>query len=538
MSPDLPHGCIACRFKQRRMLTAVKGCPAEVVFEVESGPCKGQRITTRIWSRGLITRAGQLSFDEQVLVYLAPVRPSQRHGYRRVIDFHDIQRPPVGEMSGVDAEPRSRGAVEAPSGIYGLRPHLAAKVMETFLNGVDVFDESDSDEDAILTDDIDLFARVLNALCAPDGVTPDERDEEEDFDLEDYASTFHVQFLVVNGKKGHRTPEKWEPLLTAYASADPSRRLHAEAHISVYQYTPDAISYQSSNKGSVAGYCGIVWSRWLTMELDGDGGLEDTLSTARTIVAALYRLGIPRDSLHIFFSGNRGIHIQFPSTVAGATPQVGFERVAGYFCQLIADLAVLAHRHAHYGEAQSDTPFAPARLDQGMYSRNAMLRAPNTAHPDTGLFKVRLTPEELMGIHAEQIRDLAKKPRPFVLPPWQHPARGLLSDCWEHAVRAEKRSANRLETVSRGGRHIFNDTLAFLHHGAPEGTRTKWLFRAAVNLLEFRCPVPLLLALLGPPAEISGLTSEEIHEQIRGAVRYHEKHVLPRMEDDDDDDWD
>jgi hypothetical protein len=135
---------------------------------------------------------------------------------------------------------------------------------------------------------------------------------------------------------------------------------------------------------------------------------------------------------------------------------------------------------------------------------------------------------------AERIRELAKKPRPFVMPPWRYPARGVLSDCWEYAVRVEATRTDRLAGACRRYRHIFNDTRDFLHHGAPEGTRSKRLFRAASNLLDFRCPVALLLALLGPPAAMSGLATEEIHEQIRGAVRHRERPVLSEMDDDED----
>lgn len=510
------------------MLITASGSPAEVVFEVEAGPRKGERITGRIWKPPLIERAGKLAFDDQVVVYLEPTKPGQRYGYRRIIDFHAAREPTVGLKMAADNEPAPANGFGRPTCGRGLSPHRAAKILKAFAYGID--DETDDAEDA---DDVELFTRVLEALCALQGSAADDCDE-EDFELEDYSPTFHVQFHARGSKKGYRSPEKWEPLLAAYGRADPSRGLQAESHLSVYQYTADAISYQTSHHGSVAGYCGVVWSRWLTIDLDGDGGLEDVLDTARIIASTLCRLGVPRESLLIFFSGRRGIHIQFPSTVAGAEPQVGFERVAGHFCQLIADLAVLARGHAQPGAAQVGTGFKPAVLDWGMYRPNAMLRAPNTKHPQTNLFKIRLSFDELVEKSADAIRELAASPRPFEMPAWQHPVTSLLSECWTLARTAAEQDADRLASVPHGEPRIFNDTLDFIHHGAPTGSRSRRLFRAALNLLQFRCPASLVLALLEPPAAMSGLTTEEIREQIFGACRHHERRPLSDFDCEED----
>src|SRR5690606_12628309 len=49
-------------------------------------------------------------------------------------------------------------------------------------------------------------------------------------------------------------------------------------------------------------------------------------------------------------------------------------------------------------------------VDLALYRRNGTIRLENTLHPSSGLYKVRLTPQELRG-DVESIRALAAAPR-------------------------------------------------------------------------------------------------------------------------------
>src|SRR5690606_22592451 len=122
------------------------------------------------------------------------------------------------------------------------------------------------------------------------------------FDLDDYVERFNLQFVVRGGKRGHRSAEDSESLLRAYATAT-APGMNSETHISAYQCSQDAVAYQESHNGSLADYRDAVWTQWITIDLDGENGLEDVLELARIIVAAFACLGVPEKSLLVYFSG-------------------------------------------------------------------------------------------------------------------------------------------------------------------------------------------------------------------------------------------
>jgi hypothetical protein len=521
---------VVCRFKQRRMLPHERGAPAEVVFEVSEGPNKGQRITSRIWKQSLLARVGDLARDAQVCVYLAPSAGGQQ-GFVKVIDVHAVRKPTVAQTVSAAAD----GGVPG-SGLQRREPGLSVSRYAFEILSADTLGVDPYEDDAYAEDFIELCAEVLQRLRDPDAAGGGDDDGEEDFDLDDYDERFNVRFVVRGGKQGYRNAEPSESLQRAYELAT-APGMNSETHISAYQYSQDAIEYQASHKGSIANYRAPVWSRWLTIDLDGENGVEDVLELARIIVAALARLGVPEKSLLVFFSGRRGIHIQFPSTLAGARPRLGFEAVAGHFCQLLADLALLARVPQESRDRRDAVAgFKATPLDWHLYSPNALVRAPNTLHSDSKRFKIRLSLEELLHNSADEIRALAQDIRTYLSPQWRYGACDLLARCWDMAEKIQAARSKRLESLGDGDRLIFQDTLDFIHHGAPAGTRANRLFRAAMNLLDFRCPRSLLFALLGPPAEMSGLSINEIRDQLHGACLRHERQSGGASDIDDDGD--
>ena len=54
-------------------------------------------------------------------------------------------------------------------------------------------------------------------------------------------------------------------------------------------------------------------------------------------------------------------------------------------------------------------------IDAGVYDRVRIFRAPNSRHPKTGLYKRRLTYDELLGLKLAAVLRLAEAPEPFDL---------------------------------------------------------------------------------------------------------------------------
>jgi hypothetical protein len=310
-----------------------------------------------------------------------------------------------------------------------------------------------------------------------------------------------------------------------FARADSTLGLHLPAQLSVFQYSDDLQTYHSAHGGSVEGYRGITWARWCVVDFNGDECLSDVLETVRRFVAAIGRLGVPEEQILVFYSGDRGLSVMFPSGIAGTVPQTNFEFALGQFCQVIVDQVtiVLSEEPAPGGADPVSDPGWHEPIDWRVYGPNAMFRAPNTQHEVTGLFKVRLHWDELFDLDVAGIRLLANGPRPFEPPSWHASPNETLCDLWKYAAAvADSRPFAINQTLDRGV-WVYADTFDFMHNGAPEPVGKKRLFRAAVNLLQVGCSRQAAYQLLSPAALMSGMSVAEATRQLEGAIRYMRK---------------
>lgn len=319
------------------------------------------------------------------------------------------------------------------------------------------------------------------------------------------AADFTSGFCRVGGKGGPLDLVQQEDALREYVACEAAVLTGVPGFLSIYQYTSDLAIYVRENGGSLAKYRGRCWARWLAIDLDGDGtaaGLDRVLDDIRKLVGVLHALGVPAESIVVFFSGGRGAHLLWPSSVLAAAPKDGFEATAGVVCQAIASLASV-------------------QIDINLYRPLASLRLPNTRHEETGLYKVVLLADELPGLNAASVKELAREPRPFVMPDWAVAPVMPLRDLWRLACGVEATARRRTAAVATGERRIFSDTFDLMVHGAPEGSRGTRFFKAAMNLLDIDCPEPLLYALLEPAARLSDYPMNEFMAQMVGAIAAH-----------------
>lgn len=134
----------------------------------------------------------------------------------------------------------------------------------------------------------------------------------------------------------------------------------------------------------------------LYFDLDSDlskGDLSLVLEEARKLVEYLNtELELPKEAVHIWFSGRRGFSITAAERAFGFTPR--------------PDLTYILKLWASYIKAYLEL----TTLDIGVYSSRRMWRLPDSKHSKSGLFKVEIDPGELMrGV--EYILNLAKTPR-------------------------------------------------------------------------------------------------------------------------------
>ena len=162
---------------------------------------------------------------------------------------------------------------------------------------------------------------------------------------------------------------------------------------------PEAYREHCRATGSVKGYTGPAYADYLVWDLDRAGNLHSALLAARGLAQAVQReFGVRPDQMRYFFSGAKGFHLLLPADLFGEIePSAQIPAAIRSMALAIADLA---------GE----------KIDTAIYDVNRLLRMPDTQHP-SGLWKVELTWEELVGLGVEQIRNLAHAPRGCLFSP-------------------------------------------------------------------------------------------------------------------------
>jgi len=450
----------------------------DLLFELIGSSVPGRRLKHRVWAESPKARARRLKQDQEVVIVVRTVTLDSGKVVNRVIDFHAANEPSVIEAM------TDGGGGE----LVTKRPLVAAA-------------------EPVLP--VELWQRLMTAGPPSEAKPGPASILAAALPVGADAGIFKHGFLRVGAKGGHREVVDYGTTIADYAAhCDlPPGRARSPGYLSVFQYPAEIVAYQREHDGSLKGYRGKCWARWLAVDFDGDGspeGLDRALGDARRFARFLIDRGVPADKVLLFFSGGRGFHLMFPSACCGAGPKVGFEGAAGFFCGEIAKLV-------------------KGTSDESIFKPLAALRAPNTPHDKSGLYKVLLPREELDGLDAARVTELAREPRPFEMPSWRMKPVAVLVDLWLWACHAEGTQTARLTAAIDGERRVHRDTRDFLMHGAPEGQRGTRLFRAATNLLDFDCPEPLLRALLEPAARLSGYPPEEFDAQINGAIAAHER---------------
>lgn len=103
--------------------------------------------------------------------------------------------------------------------------------------------------------------------------------------------------------------------------------------------------------------------------------------------------GIAKDMIQIFFSGKKGIHLVVPAEIFGIQPHTDLNMI---FKSIAVDLNKLVSN---------------GTIDTGIYDRVRLFRVPNSLHPNTGLYKIQITYDELRNRSLDELKVLAREPR-------------------------------------------------------------------------------------------------------------------------------
>jgi len=269
-------------------------------------------------------------------------------------------------------------------------------------------------------------------------------------------------------------------------------RTDSEVYLSAFQHGSDFAEYVTLHH-TEAGYSGPATSLHIHYDIDRAADIE----LARTDTAILCqfiieRYLIPENELLIFFSGSKGFHVEMPSSLCGEMPLS-----SDYYGHIKAYASMMA-------------AMAGVKIDESVYSRNSLFRAPNSKHGKTGLFKRQVTFDELTHMAMPEILQMATTIAHIEIPSRLEGNEQAMKD-WNDAVgKNPPRPAGGIHAKQ----HLNRLTIDYIRFGAAED-RHKRLFSAAANLSEFNCTYELAYALLSERALDSGLCPSDVKRQIQ-----------------------
>ncbi|GBD24971.1 hypothetical protein HRbin30_00285 [bacterium HR30] len=161
--------------------------------------------------------------------------------------------------------------------------------------------------------------------------------------------------------------------------------------------------HRVNGRPSIAGFDGRIWAPFLPFDIDAEptaAGLLAALALARQTYAFLQqRWHVPDSAIYAYFSGHKGFHILLDTRIFGrVAPATDLHRIFSL-------LRLQVWRSLGVSEGL-------ARFDQAIGDKVRLLRLTNSRHRQSGLYKIPLSAQELFSFSPDEIRALARSPRP------------------------------------------------------------------------------------------------------------------------------
>jgi len=164
-----------------------------------------------------------------------------------------------------------------------------------------------------------------------------------------------------------------------------------DCYRSIFLFDEGLKEYVDRTK-SITGYAGKHLSDSIVFDFDGDD-LNEVKTVAYNFCNYLYHeYEVPYEYLRISFSGSKGIHIAIPmQAICDPTPRDDFYKI---YKGIAEDLA-------------KEFKF----IDLSIYEKSRLFRMMNTINSKSGLYKIPLCFDELDGLTADEIKQLAEAER-------------------------------------------------------------------------------------------------------------------------------
>lgn len=519
-----PPGRYVCAMKERQS----RDDSSAIVFEVESGPVRGKRFTVAFQDNVRAAKAAKL--DGHMPIVVQVIRKISRTGrsYDVVGDFWQLHsRTEVTVLGGMPA------GDAGPEDIAPL-PYEYETDMERLKEDLFYCPEGLTPYSSPLLSEYlaGHLSFVLSGQSSGDQAKPPATTDQSD---SWFARTFrrvaadHRYGLLAESSKPPQLVA-YEEAFAAYCRAETPLTRDKVSRISVYQFGRSLPEHMRSAGGGGEGYRVPAWARWLPVRFsDKKDDPSWSLERCRMFVTALVRLDVVREHIMVFTDGEGTFEVLVPAPYFGSLPRPGFEYVAAYLGMFVSDWSAFCdpsnhklHKHGYRSlQGRMDIAIDPYRL-------LATLQLPNTRVERADGYKVRITLEELASLELSAIAAIARRPRPFSPPSWEVAPSNELTAIWRFCVAVAVCRSQTIDQVVDGDRWVHAATFDFLRRGADPEELDGRVFAAAMNLLDFRCPQPLLEALLSPVAFSCGMTVARLKRTIKNAIENSRRaRVLP-----------
>jgi len=185
----------------------------------------------------------------------------------------------------------------------------------------------------------------------------------------------------LNIREGLNSKPRLVPSTTKLESV--IKNANKDYYVSLYTYN-DKHKEVLEKTGSLAGIEDTVTNR-LFFDFDDKANIENAKNDTVTTANRLLERGIDENAINVYFTGGKGFSIEVA----------------------IDEYITPARFGAIIDSVSSDL----ATFDTVVREANRIVRIPNTKHNSSGLYKIPLTPEELVNLSVEEIKALATKPR-------------------------------------------------------------------------------------------------------------------------------
>lgn len=188
-----------------------------------------------------------------------------------------------------------------------------------------------------------------------------------------------AQYL--NIREGLSSKAKLVPANTKLESV--IKNANKDYYVSLYTYNEEHKKILEQS-GTLAGIENTTTNR-LFFDFDDKNNVENARQDTITTANRLLERGIDENAINVYFTGNKGFSIEI-----AIDEYINPARFGAIVDSVSADLV---------------------SFDTVVREANRIVRIPNTKHNSSGLYKIPLTPEELINLSVDEIKALAVKPR-------------------------------------------------------------------------------------------------------------------------------